>query len=110
MRRCRYRQCGQVFWPEKSNYYFCSWACHQAHYAEPGNDYRGYQRSRDEHYDRGFWDGARARPAELEIPLGIWRGLLRLAHPDKWQGEPELVSLSTEVTRWLLEHRPKGLA
>jgi hypothetical protein len=28
-------------------------------------------------------------------------------HPDKWQGNPGLVTLATEVTRWLLEHRPR---
>ena len=40
------------------------------------------------------------------IPLGIWKGMLLFCHPDKWQGEPGLVTLATAVTRWLLEHRP----
>jgi hypothetical protein len=108
MRTCRYRNCGQPFWPAKAHYYFCSWACHQAHYADTGNDYRGYERSRNESYDRGFWDGARARPPEVEIPPGIWRGLLLFCHPDKWEGEPGLLTLASDVTRWLLEHQPQG--
>jgi hypothetical protein len=32
--------------------------------------------------------------------------MMLFCHPDKWQGEPGLVTLATEVTRWLIEHRP----
>lgn len=106
MCRCRYRQCGQEFWPRKLNYYFCSWECHQAHYADVGHDYRSYQRERNQSYDRGFWDGARARPPEPEIPQCIWKGLVLFCHPDRWQAEPGLATLAHEVTLWLLEHRP----
>jgi hypothetical protein len=40
--------------------------------ADYQRDYRGYQRSSDERYDRGFPDGVRARPAALDIPPGMW--------------------------------------
>jgi hypothetical protein len=108
MRRCRYRLCRQEFWPPKPNYYFCSWECHQAYYAEPGHDYRGYQRSHDQSYERGFWDGARARPPDLEIPIHIWKAAMVLVHPDKWQGVPAMQALAHEVTVWLNQHRPKS--
>jgi hypothetical protein len=108
MRRCRYRQCGQSFWPKQPHYYFCSWACHQAHYADDRNDYRGHQRSRDSAYDRGYTDGLRSGPMNTAIiPAHIWRGLLLFSHPDKWQGEPGLLTLANDVTRWLLQHRPR---
>jgi hypothetical protein len=105
MRRCRYRPCGQLFQPAQRHHYWCSWACRQASLA--ANDYRGSQRHADERYDEGFADGVRARPdLPLDIPHGIWRGLLLFAHPDKWQREPGLLPLATAVTQWLLAHRP----
>jgi hypothetical protein len=105
MRRCRYRACRREFWPPKPNYWFCSWEHHQLHHA--ANDSRGYSRQHDQSYDRGFWDGARAKPSEpSEMPVGIWKGLLLFSHPDKWQREPGLLALAGEVTRWLLDHRP----
>jgi hypothetical protein len=71
------------------------------------HDYRGYQRSGDQRYDRGFWDGTRAQPpGQAHIPAGIWKGLLLFCHPDKHQQEPGLKTLAEEVTRWLLDHRP----
>ncbi len=108
MRRCRNPGCNQYFEPQKNFYAYCCWQCRVEHVGEHYEDGRGWQRERNEQYDRGFWAGARARPAELDIPPGIWKGLLLFSHPDKWQGEPELVTLSTEVTRWLLAHRPKN--
>jgi hypothetical protein len=107
MRRCRYWKCRQPFTPQKDYYYYCSWDCRVA---DVGPNYerdsRGYQRDRDTHYDRGWNDAWRFRTASIDIPPGIWKGLLLFCHPDKWQGEPGLVTLATEVTRWLLEHRP----
>jgi hypothetical protein len=105
MRRCRYRPCGQLFQPAQRHYYWCSWACRQASLA--ANDYRGSQRHAEQRYDEGYWAGVRAQPTlTLEIPHAIWKGLLLFSHPDKWQGEPGLLALSTACTRWLLEHRP----
>jgi hypothetical protein len=107
MRRCRYSNCRKLFNPEKDFYYYCCWDCRVADVgADYQHDYRGYQRSGDQRYDRGFWDGTRAGPSEPEIPQGIWRGMLLFCHPDKWQGEPGLVALAGEITRWLIEHRP----
>ena len=106
-RHCRWRECRQPFTPEKEFYYYCCW---QHRVADVGSeyerDYRGYQRSQDQSYDRGFWAGARAQPPGPEIPPGIWKGLILFSHPDKWQAEPGLETLATEVTRWLLAHRP----
>jgi hypothetical protein len=105
MRRCRYRPCGKMFMPPKPSHWFCCWDHHELHYAQ--NDYRGYRPSSDERYDRGFWDGTRARPsATIEIPKGIWKGMLLLCHPDKYAQEPGLQTLAGEVTRWLIDHRP----
>src|SRR5919109_4991620 len=107
MRRCRNPLCGQVFTPLKPHYYYCCWPCGVAHVGEDyRHDYRGYQRSRDSAYDRGFWDGTRLQPPPVAIPSGIWKGLLLFAHPDKWQSEPGLLPLASEITRWLLDHRP----
>jgi hypothetical protein len=94
-----------MFMPPKPSHWFCCWDHHELHYAQ--NDYRGYRRSSDERYDRGFWDGTRARPsATIEIPKGIWKGMLLLCHPDKYAQEPGLQTLAGEVTRWLIDHRP----
>jgi hypothetical protein len=106
-RRCRYHKCRQPFTPEKDFYYYCSWDCRVADVgSEYQRDFRGYQHSGDQHYDRGFWAGTRAQPSGLEIPQGIWKGLVLFSHPDKWQGEPGLATLAHEVTLWLLAHRP----
>jgi hypothetical protein len=106
MRRCRH--CQEWFEPEKLYYWYCSWDCRVADVgSDYQRDYRGHQRARDNTYDRGFWDGMRSGPMNSTIPPGIWKGLLLFCHPDKWQGEPGLVTLATEVTRWLLEHRPR---
>jgi hypothetical protein len=106
MRRCRYRDCRQPFEPLKPHYYYCSWGCRVADVGpDYERDYRGYQRSREQHYNRGFWDGSRARPVVM-MPPHIWRVLAVLVHPDRWQQEPRLLSLSHEAMVWLNTHRP----
>jgi hypothetical protein len=40
------------------------------------------------------------------MPPTVWKGLLRLAHPDHHAQSP-LLPVATEVTRWLLAHRPQ---
>jgi hypothetical protein len=107
MRRCRYSNCRKSFEPEKHYHFYCSWECRVADVgADYQRDYRGYQRSGDQQYDRGFWDGARTKPPGLEIPPHIWKAAIVLVHPDRWQGEPSMQTLAHEVTVWLLEHRP----
>lgn len=70
-------------------------------------DYRGYQRSHDQHYDRGYWDGTRAQPIDRPtMPPHIWKALVVLVHPDRWQQEPGLLTLSHEAMVWLNTHRP----
>jgi len=107
MRQCRNPLCRQAFMPLKPFYYYCSWACRVAHVGEDyAHDSRGYQQGRGQAYDRGFWDGTRLKPPTAEIPPGIWKGLMLFSHPDKWQLEPGLLPLASEITRWLLDHRP----
>jgi hypothetical protein len=96
----------RMFLPPKPSHYFCCWDHHELHYAQ--HDYRGDKRSADERYDRGYNDAWRqAKPsAEIQIPRGVWKGLMLFSHPDKWQSEPELLPLANKVTRWLIEHKP----
>jgi hypothetical protein len=100
MRRCRYHSCRKLFEPAKHFYYYCSWDCRVA---DVGAD---YQRHRDQSYDRGYHDAWQAKTPGSEIPHGIWRGMILLCHPDKYEQEPGLKTLAGEITRWLLEHRP----
>jgi hypothetical protein len=94
-----------MFLPPKPSHWFCCWEHHERHYAQ--NDYRGYKRSADERYDRGYWDGTKAQPPrDVGIPSGIWKGMLLFCHPDKHDQEPGLKPLASEITRWLLDHRP----
>jgi hypothetical protein len=107
MRYCRYWRCKRSFWPEKRHYYYCSWDCRVADVGvDYERDYRGHQRSRDEHYDRGYWDGVRSQPVGPDMPPAVWKGLILLCHPDKYAQEPRLQAVADEVTRWLLMHRP----
>jgi hypothetical protein len=108
MRRCRYRPCRAEFYPRKANYYFCSWECHQAHYAS--NNYRGYRQGSNQSYDRGYSDVWRARTATTQtIPPHIWKALAVLVHPDKWQDAPAgIKELSHEAMVWLNTYKPVG--
>jgi hypothetical protein len=107
MRWCRNPLCRQAFRPAKDFYVYCSWACRVAHVGEDyTRDSQGYQRGREQAYDGGFWDGTRLHPPPVAIPSGIWKGLMLFSHPDKWQSEPGLLPLASEITRWLLDHRP----
>jgi hypothetical protein len=109
MRRCRFYKCRKSFFPEKCFYFYCSWECRVADVGPNyEHDYRGHQRSRDEHYDRGFWDGTRAKPpGQPEMPPHIWKALAVLVHPDRWDNAPVGINeLSHEAMIWLLDHRP----
>jgi hypothetical protein len=107
MRRCRYHKCRQPFEPQKDFYFYCSWGCRVADVGSHYEDGRGYQRERNEHYNRGYWDGVRSRPPTIGIPKPIWLKLLAFSHPDKWMSAATGIrETADEVTRWLLEHRP----
>ncbi len=106
MRRCRY--CGWEFQPAKSFYYYCTWECRVADVGPNyERDYRGHQRERDTHYDRGYNDGVRSGPMNTTIPPGIWKAAIQLVHPDRWADNPSLAALAHEVTIWLNQHRPQ---
>jgi hypothetical protein len=107
MRRCRNPGCGQYFTPQKDFYVYCCWQCRVAHVGEHYEDRRGWQRERDNAYDRGYRDGLRAGPMNHSVPPGIWKALASLAHPDKWQDSPAMLALCHEAMIWLNQHRPK---
>jgi hypothetical protein len=96
MRHCRYWRCKRQFWPAKSYFSYCSWDCRVA---DVGPDYqrddRGHQRERDTQ-----------PPLTETMPPDIWRALVMLVHPDRWQQEPRLLSLSHRAMVWLNTHRP----
>jgi hypothetical protein len=57
-------------------------------------------------YTDGFQAGYRAGQVEPSLPPALWQHMLVLVHPDHHEGSP-LHPMATEVTRWLLMHRPK---
>jgi hypothetical protein len=107
LRTCRY--CGWMFTPEKPYFYWCSYACRQA---DP-QDGRGYQRSRDASYDLGYMDGYHSGyqqglaegQTQISIPPELWRQLISLTHPDRYDGTA-LVCAANTCTLWLLQNRP----
>jgi hypothetical protein len=111
MRYCRYRRCKRPFWPAKHYFYYCSWDCCVADLgANYQRDDRGHQRERDTHYDRGWHDAWRSKPLPTEtMPPYIWRVLAVLVHPDRWQQESGLLSLSHQAMVWLNTHRPADM-
>jgi hypothetical protein len=62
-------------------------------------------------YEMGYTDGLqagyRAGQAEPHISPELWQYMLVLVHPDHHEGSP-LHPMATEVTRWLLLHRPRA--
>jgi|SRR5215471_15570752 len=40
------------------------------------------------------------------IPPNMWKTLLRLVHPDRWQDHPSTLVQAEQATKWLLAHRP----
>ena len=106
MRQCRYRACRRAFVPAKPHYWFCCFEHRQLHGAE--NDYRGYRRSGDQSYDRGWNDAYRSKPpGQPAMPPGIWKVLAVLVHPDRGDRAPDgIKQLSHEAMIWLLDHRP----
>jgi hypothetical protein len=86
-----------MFQPKKVFHYWCSWTCRQADPRDP----RGHQRARAMASDRGSRDGLRTT-----IPPAIWKALVQLCHPDRWEGSAGLQALAHEASVWLLEHRP----
>jgi hypothetical protein len=99
MRVCR--RCGREFKPERAYYFWCSWTCRIAD--KRGGDAPGdpYRRG----YDAGYRDGMANGQRQGSLPPAVWRGLLRVAHPDRYQGSP-LEGIAHDVTIWLLANRP----
>jgi len=106
MRSCR--ACGRRFQLIKSYYYWCSWDCRQAD--RGGREYHSsgdiWQAGYDVGYRDGLHDGRAHGRQHVSLPLPVWRGLIRIAHPDRHQAS-SLEPIANEVIRWLLEHRPQ---
>ena len=81
------RSCGRMFTPSKANYYYC------------GGCYLGQSRPTSP-----------PRAEEMGgIPAPLWSRMVRLCHPDRWQGTI-LEQDSNEVMVWLNTHRPGSVA
>ena len=101
MRVCR--RCGRQFRPEKAYYHYCTWACLLAD-ERMG---RAFGDTWQEGYNTGFRDGVAQGQQQGLMPPAIWRALLSVAHPDRYQDSP-LAKSAHEVTVWLIQHRPRG--
>jgi hypothetical protein len=118
MRSCR--RCGRLFEPAKPYYYWCSMPCRKADYLKGGEAQaytaadvgRAFDRGFDRGYAAGLAEGQRrvraARVAPAMLPLDTWKKLAVLIHPDRWQQEPGLLSMSHEAMIWLNAHKPEG--
>jgi len=58
-------------------------------------------------YDAGYRDGVAQGQRQDMMPLTIWRALMTVTHPDRYDGSP-LAKTAHEVTVWLIQHRPRG--
>jgi hypothetical protein len=101
MRVCR--GCGQLFRPEKPYYHYCTWACRRAHARQSGAYGDAWQKG----YHAGFRDGVAQVQQQGFMPPAIWRALMSVAHPDRYQGSP-LAMTAHKATVWLIQHRPGG--
>jgi hypothetical protein len=79
------------------------------HVGEHYEDPRGWGRERNTHYDRGFADGLRARPAAFSLSLRHWRFMIAHLHPDRFERQPDEQVLANEVLKWLNANRPPDL-
>jgi len=57
-------------------------------------------------YTAGREEGRRlfAPAGRPGLPPEVWKDVLKLVHPDRWQGSP-LEETARRVTAWVLEHR-----
>ena len=86
------RSCGRMFMPSKANHYYCRWGCYLADHPEASEG-----ESRPTPPPRAGERGG--------IPEPLWSRMVRLCHPDRWQGTI-LEQDSHEVMVWLNTHRP----
>jgi hypothetical protein len=95
----------RMFLPPKPSHYFCCWDHHELHYAQ--HDYRGYKRSSDEHYDRGYNDAWRqAKPLTFGGKFRhTWDGLRRYLGLEVDRGE-----MTPEGAEALRLHQAQGRA
>jgi hypothetical protein len=98
-RTCRYRPCGRAFEPQQPHHWWCSYN----HYL------KDKERLADHRYDQGYRAGYAAGLAagrtQAVIPVELFRPLVSLIHPDRYQGTV-LVCAANTCLRWALEHRP----
>jgi hypothetical protein len=94
--------------PSRSYHFYCCWGCRVAHVGEAYEDRRGWQRERNQYYDRGYSDGMRGRPAIFPLSLRHWKFMVSQLHPDRFEYQPEAQVLATEVLKWLTARRPEA--
>jgi hypothetical protein len=102
-RTCRYPPCGKTFAPAKPNHWHCSWD----HYLLDKE--RKGQPLYDLGYRDGYAAGYEAGRRQATIPEELFRPLVSLIHPDRYQGTA-LVCAANTCLRWVLEHRPPAEA
>jgi hypothetical protein len=93
------KRCKEIFAPMRPYHQLC-WPCWHAEQTA-GEDEAAWHAGYQTGYRQGVLDGQRAG----ELPEPIFKGLLRLTHPDMHSGTT-LGPLAHEVTVWLLNHRP----
>jgi hypothetical protein len=104
-RTCRF--CGRLFIPQKPSYWWCTFECHERYRErEARPTYSGgYDVGFRDGYTAGYQQGLSEGQTQAHIPPELWRQLISLAHPDRYDGTP-LVCAATTCTMWLLQHRP----
>jgi hypothetical protein len=105
MAQCTCRYCRRPFEPLKPSYRWCSWDCHERYREREGRP--TYSGGYDEGYRAGYAAGVEAGRMQTSIPPELWRQLINLAHPDRYDGTP-LVCAANTCTVWLLQHRPRA--
>jgi hypothetical protein len=94
------KRCKQVFTPIQPYHQLC-WPCWHVEHADDEPDASADEAAWHAGYQAGYQAGRR----EGEMPPAIFKGLLRLCHPDGYSGST-LEPLAHELTVWLLSHRP----
>jgi len=103
VRTCRYPPCGKMFEPQKPTFWWCSYDHYVADKERKGQPL--YDVGYREGFRAGYRCGLTESRQEAGIPPELWRQLISLTHPDRYDGTP-LVCAANTCTVWLLQHRP----
>jgi hypothetical protein len=50
----------------------------------------------------------RGQPGGFLLSLKHWKFAVSMLHPDRFEDQPDVQMLATEVLQWLTAHRPEG--